>query len=330
MRRATRGYAALGLVLTLAVTAGCTSKAPTNEDAGDRNKDEFVIGYSQSNNAEPYRAQINLQLRYYMEKYPKLKLLPISDGQQSSATQLSQVQTFIEKGVDVLLVSPNEPDPLTPVVEMACEARIPVVLLDRSVNTDCHTSFIGGDNYEIGKKAGERAVRELPDGGRVAELRGVLSAKPQIERHKGFMDAIKGHDIKVVAQREAKWLRADATKVTQQWLQGGKKIDLIFSHNDPMALGAFLAAKSAGKAKKTKFLGIDGLAIPSGGIRAVQQGKLDATYLYPTGAKEAARTVADIVAGRKVPKKQTLETVEINSENAAEIYQKYDMSGKIE
>ncbi|MBA0052574.1 hypothetical protein E0L36_17285 [Streptomyces sp. AJS327] len=316
-------------VLALAAVPACSSKAPGGDGASGGDKDEFVVGYSQANNAEPYRAQLNLQLKYFAGKHRKLRLLPIADAKQSSATQVSQVQNFIQQKVDVLIVSPNEPAPLTPAVKQACAARIPVIVLDRTVNTDCYTSFIGGDNYAIGKRAGERAVKALPKGGKVAELRGVLSAQPQIERHRGFQDALKGHGVEVVAHREAKWLRANATQIMQQWLQRGTDIDLVYAHNDDMAIGAQLAAESAGKARGIRFLGIDGLAIPSGGIRAVQQRKLLATYLYPTAAKEAARTAAAAASGKKVPKKQVLKTEEIMSGNAERVYERYDMSGKL-
>ncbi|MET7639753.1 substrate-binding domain-containing protein [Streptomyces sp. NPDC005438] len=312
----------------LTAATGCSSKG-TSAD-GEPDKDgTFTVGYSQANNAEPYRAQLNKQLTYFIKKYPNLKLLPIADANQNSATQISQVQTFVKKKVDVLIVSPNEPDPLTPAVQRACDAKIPVIVLDRDVKTDCYTSFIGGDNHEIGKRAGERAVKALPDGGNVAELRGVLSAKPQIERHQGFLSALrKNPKIKVVKQREAKWLRKNATEITQQWLQGGTKIDLVYGHNDDMAIGARLAAQGKGKAKDMKFIGIDGLAIDGGGIRAVQQGDLLASFVYPTGAEEAARTVHDIVTKKKVKKKQILGTEEITKDNAAEMFRKYDFSKK--
>lgn len=329
-RLRTTGRAALAAValVSLAAASGCSSKGTAND--GKPGEDgKFVVGYSQANNAEPYRAQLNKQLTYFVKKYPDLKLLPIADANQDSTTQISQVQNFVKKKVDVLIVSPNEPDPLTPAVQRACDAGIPVIVLDRDVKTDCYTSFIGGDNYEIGKKAGERALKALPDGGNVAELRGVLSAKPQIERHKGFQDAVKKNpDIKIVKQREAKWLRNDASKIMQQWLQGGSKIDLVYGHNDDMAIGAQLAAKGKNKDKDMKFIGIDGLAIPGGGIRAVQQGDLVATFLYPTGAEEAARTAEDVVNKKKVEKKQVLGTEEITKENAADVYEKYDFSKK--
>lgn len=318
-------------IATAAALSACAADSPDSDDTDSGKKTsgkQFVIGYSQANNAEPYRAQLNAQLKYFIKKYPDLKLLPITDARQDSATQVSQVQNFIQQKVDVLIVSPNESAPLTAAVEQACNAKIPVIILDRTVNTDCYTSFIGGDNYDIGKKAGEAAVDALPNGGNVAELRGILSNQPQVDRDKGFRDAIKGHNLKIVYDQEAKWLKPNATKIMQQWVSQGKKIDLVYAHNDDMALGAILAAEGANKAKDIKFIGIDGLAITTGGIRAVQQGSMYTTFIYPTGAEEAAAAANALVHGKSVEKKQTLSTTRITKDNAEAIYKKYDVSGK--
>jgi ribose transport system substrate-binding protein len=332
--KSTRRYRAVATVGTALLAAavvvtGCSSKASNSSNSGKK-KDVYVVGYSQSNNAEPYRAQLNQQLQYFVKQHKNLKLLPISDAHQSSATQVSQVQNFITQHVDVLIVSPNEPGPLTAAVQQACNAKIPVIILDRSVNTNCYSSFIGGDNYEIGKKAGEAAVQALPNGGNVVELRGILSDQPQIDRDKGFRDAIAANpNIKIIADREAKWLKDAAVPIMQQWLGAYPKIDLVYGHNDPMALGAQLAAQGVGRANQMKFIGIDGLAIPDGGIRAVQQGQLYTTFVYPTCAKEAAETAEKIVSKESVDKKQTLHTTQVTKENAATLYKQYDMSDKI-
>jgi ribose transport system substrate-binding protein len=258
------------------------------------------------------------------------ELEEIADAHQSSATQVSQVQNFIQQKVDVLIVSPNEPAPLSAAVQQACQAKIPVVILDRSVNTDCYSSFIGGDNYEIGKKAGEEAIKELPNGGNVVELRGLMSDQPQIDRDKGFRDAIGANPkIKIVADREAKWLKDSAVPTMQQWLARFPKIDLVYGHNDPMALGAYLAAKAQHREGQITFIGIDGLAIPDGGIRAVQLGELSSTFVYPTCAKEAAETADVLAHGRPVDKKQVLHTTAVTTENAANLYKQYDMSAKV-
>ena len=329
LRRRTSVAVAAALATCAALTS-CSAHAPSTAAAGSGSgKKTFVVGYSQSNNAEPYRAQLNAQLEYFVKKYPDLKLLPIADAHQDSATQVSQVQNFIQQKVDVLILSPNEPAPLTAAVQQACTAHIPVIVLDRTVNTDCYTSFIGGDNYKIGKLAGEAAVQALPQGGNVAELQGTLSDQPQIDRDKGFRDAIAGHHLNIVYHQEAKWLKANATAITQRWLAQDKKIDLVYGENDDMALGAVLAARGAGKADGIKFVGIDGLAIPTGGIRAVQLGQMYTTFIYPTGAQQAADTAEAIAHGNTVSKHQTLQTTRITKDNAAAVYKQYDMSAKL-
>ncbi|MGI8828109.1 MAG: substrate-binding domain-containing protein [Chloroflexota bacterium] len=288
----------------------------------------FVIGYSQSNNAEPYRAQLNIQLAHYVKQYPDLKLLPITDAHQSNTLQVSQVQNFIAQHVDVLMVSPTEPGPLSAPVEQACAKHIPVIILDRSVNTNCYRSFIGGNNILIGRLAGREAVRLLPHGGNVVELRGLLSDQPQIDRDAGFRTVIARHpNIKIIANREAKWLKPLAIPIMQQWLSRFKKIDLVYAQNDPMALGAYVAAAGVGRAKQIKFTGIDGLAIPDGGIRAVQLHELAATFIYPTCALQAAQYAERIVHHEPVRHRLILGTTQVTPRNAARLYRKYHFGG---
>ncbi|ATL65502.1 substrate-binding domain-containing protein [Nocardia terpenica] len=318
-------FATVALCAAAGLTGACAANPPSSGGSGK----QFVVGYSQSNNAEPYRAQLNLQLQYFVRQHPDLRLLPITDAHQDSATQVSQVQNFVQQKVDALIVSPNEPAPLTAAVQQACAAHIPVVILDRSVNTDCYSAFIGGDNYAIGKLAGQAAVQALPKGGNVVELRGILSDQPQVDRDKGFRDAVAGHDITIIDQQEAKWLKADATTIMQQWLSKGDKIDLVYAQNDDMALGAQLAVAGAGRAGQIPIIGIDGLAIPTGGLRAVQNGQLLTTFVYPTCAEQAVDTVEKLVHHEPVDKKQTLQTTQVTKDNAAQLYQEYDMSGKV-
>ena len=302
--------------------SACAANAPSGSTGGNGST-QFVVGYSQSNNAEPYRAQLNLQLQYFIKKYPDLKLLPITDAHQDSATQVSQVQNFIQQHVNVLIVSPNEPGPLTAPVQQACTAGIPVIILDRTVNTNCETAFIGGDNYKIGNLAGQAAVKALPNGGTVAELQGILSDQPQIDRDKGFRDAIAGHNITVVLHQEDNWLRANATTTMQQWLATGQHIDLVYGQNDEMALGAYNAAAGAGKASQIKFIGTDGLAIPTGGIRAVELGQLYTTFVYPTCAEQAAAAAEAIVHKKPVAKNTLLPTVQVTKANAPQLYSQF-------
>jgi len=315
----------LGGAVSVLVAAGLLATACSSSGSGGTGNGSWVVGYSQSNNAEPYRAQLNIQLQYYMKQNKNLKLLPITDAHQDSATQVSQVQQFISKKVKTLIVSPNEPGPLTAPVEAACAAHIPVIVLDRTVNTNCYTTWIGGDNYQEGKLAGEYALKALPNGGNVVELRGIMSDEPQIQRDKGFRDAIKANPkIHIVADRDCKWLKQNAETVMQQWLQSYKKIDLVYAQNDPMALGAYLAAKGANRANQMKFIGGDGLATPDGGIRAVQLGELSISFIYPTCAKEAAEITEKLSKHEKVPHKWLLPITPVTPQNAAALYAQYN------
>jgi ribose transport system substrate-binding protein len=174
----------------------------------------------------------------------------------------------------------------------------------------------------------EKSGRGL--GVRVLCVYGGRAYEPQIDRDKGFRDAIKANPkIKIIASREAKWLKDSAVPIMQQWLSRFPKIDLVYGHNDPMALGAYLAAKAQHREGQMKFIGIDGLAIPDGGIRAVQLGELTGTFVYPTCAKEAADTADALAHGRTVEKKQVLHTTPVTKQDAAELYKQYDMAGKI-
>jgi len=315
---------ALGCGLLVSATAALATGGQSHSTSAASKV--YVVGYSQSNNAEPYRAQLNLQLQSYIKQYPNLKLLNIADARQSSSLQVSQVQNFISQHVDVLIVSPNEPSPLTAPVQQACARHIPVIILDRSINTSCYTAFIGGDNVLIGKKAGQAAAKLLPNGGNVVELQGILSDQPQIDRDKGFRAGIASNPkIKIIAHREAKWLKGSATPIMQQWLSQYKKIDLVYAENDPMALGAYLAAAGVSRAKQIKFIGTDGLAIPDGGIRAVQLGELSTTFIYPTCAKQAAQFAEMIVSGKKAPHSLILGTTQVTPQNAATLYKQYHL-----
>ncbi len=320
-----RLLAALGCGLLVSATAALPIGGAVHSARASASR-VFVVGYSQSNNAEPYRAQLNLQLQQYIKQYPDLKLLPIADARQSSSTQVGQVQNFISQRVDVLIVSPNEAAPLSAPVQQACAQHIPVIILDRSVNTTCYTAFIGGDNVLIGKKAGQAAAKLLPNGGNVVELQGILSNQPQIDRDRGFREGIASNpNIKIIAHREAKWLKESATPIMQQWLSQYKRIDLVYAENDPMALGAYLAAAGVGRAKQMKFIGTDGLAIPDGGIRAVQLGELAATFIYPTCAKQAAQFAELIAHHKTVPHTTILGTTEVTPQNAAMLYKQYHL-----
>jgi ribose transport system substrate-binding protein len=282
--------------------------------------DKYVIGFSQANNAEPYRAHVNDELTAAAAKVPQFTL-QIADGAGNVNTQTSQMDNFITQKVDLILISPFEAAPLTPAVARAMKAGIPVIELDRKTVGDPgkdYTAFIGGDNFKIAEEAGKyMADKLLPSGGDVAVLEGLPSSTPAVERLDGFKAGVKANpSIKVVAEQAADWLPDKAQTAFAAMLQAHPNITAVYASNDMMAAGARLAAKGAGK--DVKIIGTDGLPGPAGGIRAVAEGEWAATFTYPTGGKEAidmAKSILLDCAG-SVPETVTVPTLAITEKNA--------------
>jgi ribose transport system substrate-binding protein len=327
-RRAVAAALTMAAALTLSAACGTTSEnsGENQQAAGPSSKcegpdGEYTIGMSQANRAEPYRERMDDDIRAAAEKVPQFTV-EFADAQQDNAKQVSDVENFLTKQIDLLIISPNEATPLTSVVAKAYNKGIPVIVLDRKVDGDAYTTWIGADNVEIGRTAGEYVAQQLlPNGGKVGELRGLAGSTPAAERGDGFREGIEGSGIEIVASADGDWLREKGQSQADAMLKANPDIQVLYSHNDPMAEGAFLAAKAAGKEKSIKFIGIDGLPIPSGGLKAVEQGRLSATLIYPTAGKEAVDTAKQILVDcAEVPKEQTLETELITVDNAATVY----------
>ena len=276
---------------------------------------------SQANVAEPYRQRMDDDIQAAAEKVPQFSV-EFADAQQDNAKQVSDVENFLTKQIDLLIISPNEATPLTSVVAKAYNKGIPVIVLDRKVDGDAYTTWIGADNVEIGRTAGEYVAEKLlPDGGKIGEIRGLAGATPAKERGDGFREGIKGKNIEIVQSVDGDWLREKGQSQADALFKAHPDIQVLYAHNDPMAEGAYLAAKAAGIEKNMKFIGIDGLPIPSGGLKAVEQGRLSATLIYPTAGKEAVDTAKKLLVDcQDVPKEQTLETQLITIDNAATVY----------
>lgn len=315
--------AALLAGTVLAGPAFAADGKPIYKDCGPNN--DYVIGFSQANFKEPYREHVNHELERLVKNYPKFKLT-IADGQASVNTQVSQVENFVTKQVDLLMISPFESAPLTPVVTSVYKKGIPVIELDRKTVGDDYTAFVGGDNREIAKAAGQYAAKTLlPDGGEAAILEGLPSSSPAIERLEGFKEGIaENPKIKLVAVQPVDWQEDKAVTVFGAMLQAHPDIKLVYTSNDLAAAGAYIAAKQAGKAGDIKIIGTDGLPGPSGGIRSVADGEWAATFTYPTGAAQALELAKKILidCATEVPRNVTVPTQIIDKANAKEMYAK--------
>lgn len=295
----------------MAAVSGCAKKqesAPGTTAPQAR----WTIGMSQCNLGEPWRVQMNLDIKNAAEKHPELKVV-FKDAQNNSLTQRSQIEEFINAGVDLIIVSPKEAAPLTPPVAAAYDKKIPVIVLDRRVLGDKYACFIGADNKRIGKAAGEWIVRRLQGKGKVVELKGLMTSTPGQDRNSGFRDGIRGSEVEVIFEADMKWLEPDARREMESALARFNKIDLVYAHNDPGAHGAYLAALAAGREKELIFVGID--ALPHEGQVYVRQGILEASFEYPTGGKEAIDVALEILSGKIIAKEITLNSRIFTREN---------------
>ncbi|NIH81118.1 substrate-binding domain-containing protein [Amycolatopsis viridis] len=319
-----RALAAAGACLLLAACGTTHENAGAGGGPGATAKcgadGKYTIGMSQANVAEPYRQRMNDDIRSAVAAVPQFTV-DFADAAQDNSKQVEQVDTFLTQQIDLLIISPNEATPLTAPVKRAFDKGIPVLVLDRKVDGDAYTSFIGADNTAIGRQAGEYFKNVLlPHGGKIAELRGLAGSTPARERHDGFVQGIEGSKIEIVAAQDADWLRDKGQQQADAILQAHPDIQAIYSQNDPMGEGARIAAQNAGRAD-LPITGIDGLPIESGGLKAVESGRLSATFLYPTGGREAVDAAKRILLDcGQVPKTQTLPTRLVTKENAAATY----------
>ncbi|HQK77832.1 MAG TPA: substrate-binding domain-containing protein, partial [Candidatus Hydrogenedentes bacterium] len=224
------------------------------------------------------------------------------------------------------IVAPNEAAPLTNVVRQAHEAGIKVICLERDLAAPVYDLFVGADNVEIGEMAGQYVKEYLESKGLenpvVVEMKGLLGTKPQEERHDGarkYIDTVPG--VKVI-EDVASWLQSEAKKRMETLIQANPKIDAVYAHNDPMAVGCYLAAREAGREGEMIFVGVDGLGGQAGGIKKVMDGVLQCTFVYPPCAAEAIDYAVAMLKGEDVPERVILKPTKITKENAEEWYAK--------
>lgn len=273
---------------------------------------KWIIGMSQCNLGEPWRVQMNADIKKSAEAHPEIKVI-FKDAQNDALRQSAHVDEFVRAGVNLIIISPKEAAPLTKPVREAYKKGIPVIVLDRRILGEDYTCFIGADNKRIGKAAGLWLKKILKGYGKIVELKGLMTSTPGQDRHSGFIEGIKGSDIEIIFDADMKWLEPNARKEMESALARFGKIDAVYAHNDPGAHGAYLAAKAADREKEIIFIGID--ALPQEGIIYVKQGILAASFEYPTGGKEAVETAIEILNGKKVPKEITLKSRVFTQEN---------------
>ena len=296
---------------------------------------QFFVAFSQCNNAEPYRAAQNALMTRLFSEAGDVKLV-IADAQQDNSKQVAQVETFIRQKPDLLIVAPNERAALTAVMGQAMEAKIPVICLERDILQPSYTSYVHSDNVAIGRLAGQFIVDYLTKKngkprGKLVEMRGLLGVEGEISRYGGAKEMFdKNPGIQIVAEPVADWIQAKAKDRMTEALRAQPAIDVVYGHNDPMAIGAYLAAKELGRDKEMIFVGVDGLGGPAGGIKKVMDGVLAATFIYPLCVDKTVEIALKMLRDPsfRPDKEYNLPSTMVTPENAAQMYQQFTVPGQ--
>lgn len=280
-----------------------------------RDTPRYVIGMSQCSD-DSWRHKMNDEILREAMFYEGVSV-EIRSAHDDNRRQQEDIQYFIDKKVDLLIVTPNEAAPITPIVEEAFDKGIPVIVVDRKILSDKYTAFMGADNYEIGREVGKYLAAKLGGKGNVVELTGLSGSTPAMERHQGFMSAISRYpDIHLLARADAAWEREPGRIIMDSLLRIYPKIDAVYSHNDRIAPGAFEAAEKLGRAKDIVFVGIDALPGKGNGVELVLDSVLDATFIYPTNGDKVLEMAMNILEKKPFARETTMETAIVDPINA--------------
>ena len=291
--------------LTLIVLCGCTSSGKQKR---------HVIGLSQCMLDDAWRQAMINDMRIEASNYDDVEII-IKDAQNNNETQIQQIRDLIRQKVDVLIISPYQSEPITAVAEEAYRAGIPTIITDRKVNTDQYTSFVGANNYEIGLAAGNYAANYLPPNAIILEIWGLTQTSPAQERHKGFVDALREREDLSFRKIEGQWL-VDTARMELQKLEHPEQIDFVYAHNDMMAIAAreYFMAWDSIRGRELRIIGVD--AVAGAGLEAVEDGRINASFLYPTGGEQVIRTAMRIIQGEPVDKFIPLRTAPVDHQSA--------------
>lgn len=293
------------LMAALALLASCTG-----------GKKRYVIGVSQCSE-DVWREKLNQELRVAALYYNNIDL-DIASANDDVRLQTEQINRFVDKGVDLLIVAPGQVS-ISPAIDRAYEKGIPVIIFDRRTRSNKYTAYIGADNREIGASMGEYLAGALPKGGRVVELCGLSSSSPAIERAEGFDSVVVVRpSIDIVAKLHADWTEQGGFRAMDSLLRSPHPdFDCLFAHNDRMAMGARRAAQQHGlDLQRIRFCGIDAMPQKGAGLELVKDGTLFASYIYPTRGDEVMRLAMNILEGKSYQRENRLSSALVTRDNA--------------
>ena len=277
----------------------------------------YKIGVSQCS-AGPWRDKINNEMLAAQHLYDHDVKVSIVCAYDDTKRQIHQIDSMADAGIDLLVVAPNEAEPTGEALARIKARGIPVICFDRTVDEKSYTAFMGGSNVEAGHAIGVNAIdvaRGISDHKPfVMEITALMSSSPAQERHKGFAQAMQGHDEVEYVCREGDWSSETPYRIMMEQIRTGHLPDIVFCHNDGMATGVYRAVAETKTEGRVKIFGIDGM--PGEGLEYVQLGHQLASYVYPTGGAEIIKLALDILTGKPYKRQNTLDGILVVRENA--------------
>ncbi len=254
---------------------------------------KYRIGVSQCS-VDDWRAKMNEEMLREAMLHDDAEVV-IRSADDSNEKQIADIRWFADNGFDIIIAAPNEAEPVTPVIDEVMSRGIPVIVFDRNVTGDNYTAFRGADNHGTGLHAARYMLSHVGPDAKVLEITGNLGSTPAQDRRNGFMQGIAGSPgVKVVASASGLWDYDHAYATADSLLSIYPDVNVIYAHNDRMAIAAADAAARHGV--DPYIIGID--AAPEIGMKAVADGKIDATFIYPTEGDALIRTALDILEHR--------------------------------
>ena len=296
----------LVLLFAAVIITGCKKANTTSE---------YTIGFSQCVGSDLWRRTMLDEMKMELSLHPNAKFI-YADADGNSDKQVEQVKQMLNKGIDILIISPNEAKPLTDIVEQTYNKGIPVIVIDRKTSSEQYTAYVGADNYQIGKMAGEYMGSLLKGKGNLLEVMGLPGSSPAIERQRGFDDGLKKYaGIHITEQVYGDWLKANTETQLLKLKDNLSNINAVFAHNDVMASGSREVLNRLNIKHPIKVIGVDALPGNGGGLQMVASKTIDASLLYPTGGKEAIMTAFRILNKEPFTRENILQSVVIDSTN---------------
>ncbi len=288
-------------MMALLLLAGCR-----------KDSEQCHIGVAQCSD-DAWRRQMNREMKTMAATRHDV-VLHFRHAADNSARQVAQIDSFVNEGMDLIIVAPNEADTVCAAVERAEKAGIPVVVVDRQVHTPHFTAYLGGDNLKMGREAAAYFAATHPEGGTVWQVTGLGGSTPARERAQGFAEEMKHHaQFRLLPAADGGWKAETAAAQTKRLLAQGQRPDFVFAHNDPMA--AAVEQVMAAHGLHPAIIGVDALDGKGLGLNLVEEGRLKASLIYPTAGDRVMDVALRILDGQPFERSQSFTTALVTKDN---------------